>query len=81
VPFSYYDAENHVVGFSQELARRVIEAIKQKLAADPVLLAWCSLVDELGLKASGLDDVALFGQSWIECKISSNGILNTRLVW
>lgn len=31
VPFSYYDAENNVVGFSQELARRVIEAIKQKL--------------------------------------------------
>jgi glutamate/aspartate transport system substrate-binding protein len=31
VPFSYYDAENHVVGFSQELARRVIEVIKQKL--------------------------------------------------
>jgi hypothetical protein len=45
------------------------------------LLAWCSLVDELGLKASGPDDVALFGQSWIECKISSNGILNIRLVW
>jgi glutamate/aspartate transport system substrate-binding protein len=31
VPFSYYDDKNEVVGFSQELAALVIEAIKKKL--------------------------------------------------
>jgi glutamate/aspartate transport system substrate-binding protein len=31
IPFSYYDAKNNVVGFSQDLAQRVVEAIKKQL--------------------------------------------------
>jgi len=38
-----------------------------------------TLLDEFGLKVSGPDDDALFGQFWIGCKISSNGIIKTRI--
>ena len=31
VPFSYYDNNNKIVGYSQELAAIVIDAIKKKL--------------------------------------------------
>ena len=37
-------------------------------AFDSVLLAWCALVDEPGLNASGFMSVAFFGQFWIEWK-------------
>jgi hypothetical protein len=40
-------------------------------AFDAVLLAWCALVDELGLKASGFDDVALFGQFTADGQLSA----------
>lgn len=32
IPFSYYDGKNQVVGFSHDLAMKVVEAVKQKLA-------------------------------------------------
>lgn len=31
VPFSYYDDEKHVIGYSQDLAKRIAEAIKTEL--------------------------------------------------
>ena len=31
IPFSYYDANQHVIGFSQDLCQKVIDAIKVKL--------------------------------------------------
>jgi len=31
VPFSYYDDENHVIGYSQDLAQKIIEALRAEL--------------------------------------------------
>ncbi|PXW16442.1 glutamate/aspartate ABC transporter substrate-binding protein [Paraburkholderia caballeronis] len=33
IPFSYYDANQNVVGYSQEIALKIVDAVKQKLGA------------------------------------------------
>ena len=33
IPFSYYDDKQNVVGYSQEFALKVVDAVKQKLNA------------------------------------------------
>ena len=33
IPFSYYDDKQNVVGYSQEFALKVVDAVKQKLGA------------------------------------------------
>jgi glutamate/aspartate transport system substrate-binding protein len=35
IPFSYYDDKQQVVGYSQELLLKVVDAVKAELAAEP----------------------------------------------